>query len=555
EFNLESHAPPKSRKCLAARRRPRSPARLSPHRRRRRPGRSSGWCRSRRTVRAQPFRVRESACRSSALPAPWQLQVGGDRLLLTCRSRAYRLDFYLPVCIDQAACCAPSLMPIADCSPLLCLLRAGLPRSLAVKASLSSPARQSAPAPMAAAPPAGKNANQLIAGVQPLHHPVYDLIANEGPVHEPRCSCSSAALAPSPASAGVSARSGPSTCDAAPGTATLAERMVMLTLTELCAPAQRLLYQADFLLQPSAAPRLAAAAAASAPRCRCPPCALPPPLPLLQLTAATTKNSAAAAAATDAAAAAAAYLAQSGGGRRGGAGNPVGELQELCQRRLWPQAAFHFACSPGRRRHRQFVCTASLWRWEQQACRQAKKRPQSHLRRKLSRYKSPKNCPPRHEIRAEKLTIPQEELDYSKRPKIPVGRGAGEAGRSSSPARLGCPPRPAPRSTGCSPAFRSRKRRPDARPVGRVGRWRCRLSTREARLGGAGGRAPGFALNFHDLAAGRSGKAPCLLRWPRPSSPGRAAALNAGTASVGARRRGGARRTLPAAGWEARRRR
>ncbi|PAA85254.1 hypothetical protein BOX15_Mlig017322g5, partial [Macrostomum lignano] len=35
-----------------------------------------------------------------------QLQVGGDRLLLTCRSRAYRLDFYLPVCIDQAACCA-----------------------------------------------------------------------------------------------------------------------------------------------------------------------------------------------------------------------------------------------------------------------------------------------------------------------------------------------------------------------------------------------------------------------------------------------------------------
>lgn len=33
-----------------------------------------------------------------------QLQVGGDRLLLTCRSRAYRLDFYLPLEIDRAGC-------------------------------------------------------------------------------------------------------------------------------------------------------------------------------------------------------------------------------------------------------------------------------------------------------------------------------------------------------------------------------------------------------------------------------------------------------------------
>ena len=44
-----------------------------------------------------------------------------------------------------------------------------------------------------------------------------------------------------------------------------------------------------------------------------------------------------------------------------GIGNPVGELQESTQKKLWPPPIYEFAAEQGPPHAREFVCTVTLW--------------------------------------------------------------------------------------------------------------------------------------------------------------------------------------------------
>ena len=55
-------------------------------------------------------------------------------------------------------------------------------------------------------------------------------------------------------------------------------------------------------------------------------------------------------------------------------GNPVGELQESTQKKLWPPPIYEFAAEQGPPHAREFVCTVTLWnlraqgKYVRQAC-------------------------------------------------------------------------------------------------------------------------------------------------------------------------------------------
>lgn len=48
------------------------------------------------------------------------------------------------------------------------------------------------------------------------------------------------------------------------------------------------------------------------------------------------------------------------------AGNPVGELQELTQKRLWPPPIYDFTSEQGPPHAREFICTVRLWKFTEQ---------------------------------------------------------------------------------------------------------------------------------------------------------------------------------------------
>ncbi|KAI0231756.1 RISC-loading complex subunit tarbp2 [Lamellibrachia satsuma] len=56
-----------------------------------------------------------------------------------------------------------------------------------------------------------------------------------------------------------------------------------------------------------------------------------------------------------------------------GAGNPVGELQELTQKKLWPPPIYEFAPEQGPPHAREFVCTITLWNLRSQGVGKSKK--------------------------------------------------------------------------------------------------------------------------------------------------------------------------------------
>ena len=47
-------------------------------------------------------------------------------------------------------------------------------------------------------------------------------------------------------------------------------------------------------------------------------------------------------------------------------GNPVGELQELTQKRLWPPPIYDFPSEQGPPHARDFICTVRLWKFTEQ---------------------------------------------------------------------------------------------------------------------------------------------------------------------------------------------
>ncbi len=47
-------------------------------------------------------------------------------------------------------------------------------------------------------------------------------------------------------------------------------------------------------------------------------------------------------------------------------GNPVGELQELTQKRLWPPPIYDFTSEQGPPHAREFICTVRLWKFTEQ---------------------------------------------------------------------------------------------------------------------------------------------------------------------------------------------
>ena len=50
-------------------------------------------------------------------------------------------------------------------------------------------------------------------------------------------------------------------------------------------------------------------------------------------------------------------------------GNPVGELQELTQKRLWPPPIYDFTSEQGPPHAREFICTVRLWKFTEQGTR------------------------------------------------------------------------------------------------------------------------------------------------------------------------------------------
>lgn len=54
-------------------------------------------------------------------------------------------------------------------------------------------------------------------------------------------------------------------------------------------------------------------------------------------------------------------------------GNPVGELQELTQKRLWPPPIYDFTSEQGPPHARQFICTVRLWKCSEQGDGKSKK--------------------------------------------------------------------------------------------------------------------------------------------------------------------------------------
>lgn len=54
------------------------------------------------------------------------------------------------------------------------------------------------------------------------------------------------------------------------------------------------------------------------------------------------------------------------GGDEAEAGNPVGQLQELCQHKFWPQPYYSFAMETGPFHNREFSCDVTLWKWSVQ---------------------------------------------------------------------------------------------------------------------------------------------------------------------------------------------
>jgi len=54
-------------------------------------------------------------------------------------------------------------------------------------------------------------------------------------------------------------------------------------------------------------------------------------------------------------------------------GNPVGELQELTQKKLWPPPVYEFTTEQGPPHAREFVCTIRLFNLQEQAVGKSKK--------------------------------------------------------------------------------------------------------------------------------------------------------------------------------------
>jgi RISC-loading complex subunit TARBP2 len=54
-------------------------------------------------------------------------------------------------------------------------------------------------------------------------------------------------------------------------------------------------------------------------------------------------------------------------------GNPVGELQELTQKRLWPPPIYEFTSEQGPPHAREFICTARLWKLTETGVGKSKK--------------------------------------------------------------------------------------------------------------------------------------------------------------------------------------